>query len=123
MNKNIIRIAKKENLSYKEIAYQSGVVAAEFEFDNYNQYSFYWSLFAKRKDLHVETYHYSLCIRVFDLHEYEEMRANSKRSIFLSDLFCLAMRDGMTADQAKQAQEDYCKQHPEYMIAYNMIYA
>lgn len=123
MNKNIIRIAKKENLQYKEIAYQNGVIAAEFEFSNYNQYSFYWSLFAKKKDLHVETYHYSFCIRVFDLHEYEEMRANSKRRSFLSDLFCLAMRDGMTAEQAKKEQEKYCEIHPEYVAAYNTIYA
>lgn len=122
MNKNIIRIAKKENLQYKEIAYQNGVIAAEFEFGSYNQFSFYWSLFAKKKDLHVETYHYSFCIRVFDLNEYIEMRANSKRSIFLSDLFCLAMRDGMTAEQAKKEQENYCKLHPEYTAAYNMIY-
>lgn len=123
MNKTIIRTAKKENLNYKEIQYQNDVVAAEFEFDNYNQYSFYWSLFVKKKDLHVETYHYNFCIRVFDLDEYTEMRANSKRSIFLSDLFYLAMRDGMTSDQAKHEQEKYVALHPEYKTAYNMIYA
>lgn len=123
MNKTIIRTAKKENLNYKEIQYQNGVVAAEFEFNNYNEYSFYWSLFAKKKDLHVETYHYNFCIRVFDLNEYTEMRSNNKRSIFLSDLFCLAMRNGMTADQAKHEQEKYCELHPEYITAYNMIYA
>lgn len=122
MNKSIIRIAKRENLRYKEIAYQNGVVAAEFDFDNYNQYSFYWSLFAKKKNLHVETYHYSFCIRVFDLNEYTEMKSNNKRSIFLSDLFCLAMRDGKTADQAKEEQSNYCKLHPEYKVAFDMIY-
>lgn len=123
MNKTIIRTAKKENLSYKEIQYRNGVVAAEFEFENYNQYSFYRSLFAKKKDLHVETYHYNFCIRVFDLNEYMDFRTNCKRSSFLSDLFCLAMRDGMTADQAKHEQEKYVSLHPEYKTAYNMIYA
>lgn len=123
MNKTIIRIAKKENLDYKIINYANGVVAAEFEFPNYAEYSYYWSLFEKKKGLHVETFFHSFCIRVFDAMEYAEMIATQKRKIELSDLFCLAMREGKTADQAKEEQERFCVLHPEYKPAYDLIYA
>lgn len=123
MNKTIIRIAKKENLSYKEIQYGYGVTAAEFEFPTYEEYYFYSGLFLKKKNLHVILFHHNHCFRVFDAEEYTRMRENNKRVISLVDLFYSSMHNGMTPDQAKREQEKYCELHPEFWATYDTIYA
>lgn len=122
MNKNIIRTAQKENLVFEEIQYKDGTSAAEFVFENYENFTFYRALFARKKNLHVETHNRSLCINVFDANEYAEHKANCKHAIFLNDLFYFCLRDGKSAAQAKKEQEKYCELHPKYKTAYDMIY-
>lgn len=122
MDNLIIRIAKKNNLTYKKLNMVGGYTAYLFEFDNIDEVHAFLPLFKNRKNLYVDFNYYTNSIFVCDKEEHEKIKTMSERKMHLANIFCEIIHNGGTADTGKQAQIDFCTLHPEYKPAFDLIY-
>ena len=92
------------------------------QFESLEEAEYYSRILQKNRVLHVELNWYAWTVRVFRTDKWALMIKEQHRMAELTDMFFLALKNGKTQKEARKEQEDYCKEHPEYLASFRMIY-
>lgn len=122
MKNSILRTAKKYNLSYRVRAVSCGTEFVEIIAENIPEFEAIVSIFRRMRGVYVDSHFYTLCIRIYNLDEWEALKRLSAAKSELVDIFYMSLRTGKSPDDAKRDQFLFCAGRPEYISAYNAIY-
>lgn len=122
MKNSILRTVKKYNLSYRVRAVSCGTEFVEIISENIPEFEMVASVFWRMRGVYVDSYFYTLCIRVYDLEEWKALKCLSDAKTELVNVFYTSLRAGKSPDDAKKDQFSFCAGRPEYIRAYNAIY-
>lgn len=121
MNKAIKSVIKKYHLpnsSILELRYDG----VNIKFDTLSDMEFFFHEFSRKRSLYVEMNPYCYSVTVRAKTQQDEMVKTDARKNELVNLFFEKRREGKDQDAAKEAQEEYCRVHPEYKNAFALIY-
>ena len=90
--------------------------------ENIPEFEMVASAFRRMHGVYVDSHFYTLCIRIYDLDEWESLKRFSAAKSELVDIFYMSLRAGKSPDDAKRDQFSFCAGRPEYISAYNAIY-
>lgn len=122
MKNSILKTVKKYNLSYRLRAVSCGTEFVEIIAENVSEFEAIVSVFRRMRGVYVDSYFYTLCVRVYDLEEWKALKRFSDAKTELVDVFYMSLRAGKSPDDAKKEQFLFCAGRPEYISAYNAIY-
>lgn len=113
---------KKYNLSYRVRVTPSGAEFVEIIAENIPEFEMVASVFRRMRGVYVDSHFYTLCVRAYDLEEWEALKRLTDAKSELVDIFYMSLRAGKSPDDAKIDQFSFCAGRPEYINAYNAIY-
>lgn len=113
---------KKYNLSYRVRAVSCGAEFVEITAENIPEFEAIVSVFRRMRGVYVDSHFYTLCIRVYCLDDWQELKRFNACKTELIDIFYMSLRAGKSPDDAKRDQFSFCAGRPEYISAYNAIY-
>lgn len=122
MKNSILKTVKKYNLSYRVRAVSCGTEFLEIITENIPEFEMVASVFRRMRGVYVDSHFYTLCVRVYDLDDWQELKRFNACKTELIDVFYTSLRAGKSPDDAKRDQFSFCTGRPEYISAYNAIY-
>lgn len=122
MKNSVLKTVKKYNLSYRVRAVSCGTEFLEIIAENIPEFEMVASAFRRMRGVYVDSHFYTLCIRLYNLDEWEALKRFSAAKSELVDIFYMSLRAGKSPDDAKIDQFSFCAGRPEYISAYNAIY-